>query len=121
MSFLPVRAAYSRLRETPWTIALGAIVILMLLHSILRLVLFTCFGGHSFNGNVILKILAIGVFMDLFVALVACLPVVVLLTFLPGRWLKAKSCRALLNGLTFTAAAFAMFFAIAVFLFFREF
>jgi len=94
---------------------------LMALQTILRVVLLLKFGGHEAHGTDCFRIFGVGIIVDLFVALLVCLPMIFRFAVVPHKIARSKWHKRLWNGAMVLFWTYALFVSIAEFFFFDEF
>ncbi len=107
--------------KTPWIIPVVALPTLLVLHSLLRLILFWKFGPAGTSASALLRAFGIGFVADLFVAFVATFPVVLVLTLLPHRWLRWSITQLAIKIVFLGATGLTLFFLVAEYFFFEEY
>src|SRR5882762_190147 len=110
-------------RERHPRLAIAALQFILLLIGffLLRVVLFLKFGPAPFLWRDLLGAFAVGFHLDIFVALIAALPLLLWLTLLPRRWYGAPFHGIVLRAGLFAGWAVFFFALVAEYYFFDEF
>lgn len=110
-----------KLSRTPWPLVAIAAGTLFLLHTLLRILLFAVFSKGSIGLGSTLELFGIGLVVDFFVVLVACLPLVFWLAIIPHRIARSGLHRFAWSAGMIFLWTLGLFFILAEFFFFDEF